>query len=99
MNISPEHLTLVKGVLRRHLPVGTKVWVFGSRARGTVKQYSDLDLAIDLNGQLLSLALLASLSFDFEESDLPYKVDIIDWNSIDKTFQNAIQNDLVVFEI
>ena len=94
MNISPEHLTLVEGVLRKHLPQEAKVWVFGSRARGVVKQYSDLDLAIDLNGQLLSLALLASLSFDFEESDLPYKVDIIDWNSIDKTFQNAIKNDL-----
>ncbi|MFI4957214.1 MAG: nucleotidyltransferase family protein [Gammaproteobacteria bacterium] len=95
MNISPEHLTLVKDILLKHLPPEAKVWVFGSRARGKVKQYSDLDLAINLHGQVISIELLAALSFDFQESDLPYKVDIIDWNSIDKSFQNAIKNDLV----
>ncbi len=96
IGINAPHLELVKGILHQHLPQGTRVWVFGSRARGQCKPYSDLDLAIDLNGQPVSMKILSAISFDFEESDLPYKVDIIDWNTIDKSFQDNIRQDMEI---
>lgn len=93
LDIRPEDKIIILQILKRHLPKSTQVWVFGSRAKNNAKPFSDLDLAIDLNGETLSLQLLANLAFDFEESDLPYKVDIVDWNSISLAFKANIQAD------
>jgi len=38
-------LAIVKAILARHVPDAV-VWVFGSRATGKAKKYSDLDLCI-----------------------------------------------------
>ena len=37
VDIRPDHLTIVQGILREHLPAGFKVRVFGSRANWTTK--------------------------------------------------------------
>ncbi|MFA6038226.1 MAG: nucleotidyltransferase domain-containing protein [Legionellales bacterium] len=99
LDILPEDKLIILQILKRHLPVSAQVWVFGSRAKSNAKPYSDLDLAIDLNGETLSLQLLANLAFDFEESDLPYKVDIVDWNAIDTTFQARIRIDCQALDL
>ena len=52
-----------------------EVQIFGSRAKGNYKNGSDIDLAIvndDFNSNTL-----AKLAGEFEESSLPYKVDIV----------------------
>jgi predicted nucleotidyltransferase len=66
-----------------------EVWAFGSRVGGQVKPYSDLDLAI-INEAPLSLQLLGRLKDAFSESNLPYRVDIIDWASTDDAFRSVI---------
>ncbi len=98
IDISPRHLELIKRILRKNLPVSAQVWAFGSRVKATAKPYSDLDLAIDAH-EPLSLTILAKLSDDFEESILPYKVDIIDWQTVDKAFKQYIQADRVQITI
>ena len=35
---------------------------------------------------------------DFSESDLPYRVDVIDWASIDETFRRLIEREKVVVQ-
>ena len=65
------------------------VWAFGSRARFTAKLYSDLDLAI-LGDQALSLAEMADLNEAFSNSDLPFKVDIVDFSSASEAFREII---------
>ena len=97
MDIRSKDKAIVHAILKRHLPATATVWVFGSRARGKAKRFSDLDLAIDLQGETLSLQLLANLAFDFEESDLPYKVDIVDWNTISDAFRQHIQKECKLF--
>lgn len=99
LDIRPEDKTIILQILKHHLPQNAKVWVFGSRATNHAKPFSDLDLAIDLNGKTLSLQLLANLAFDFEESYLPYKVDIVDWNSISATFQERISVDYQALDL
>lgn len=94
LNIRTDHLEIVKRILRKNLTPQAQVWVFGSRAVGTPKKYSDLDLAISL-GYPLSLEMLANLKEDFDESDLPYKVDIVDWLTISDSFREKIQKTLV----
>ena len=80
---------MLLSLLDAHLPSGGKVWVFGSRATGRARRYSDLDLAIDA-GRPLSLDEAALLREAFDESDLPYRVDIVDWHTIDDRFRRLI---------
>jgi type I restriction enzyme S subunit len=84
-----DHRRLVLTILRAHLPDGAEAWVFGSRATGRARQYSDLDLAIDA-GRPLTLDELARLSEAFRDSDLPYRVDLVDWQSVDDDFRRLI---------
>ncbi|MEE2000880.1 nucleotidyltransferase domain-containing protein [Alkalimonas sp. MEB108] len=48
--------------------------LFGSRAKGTMHERSDIVLAI--TGQTLDRHQLALLMMAFDESDLPYQVDV-----------------------
>jgi predicted nucleotidyltransferase len=89
IDLSADHKQIVLETLGAHLPRGTKAWVFGSRATGRARRYSDLDLAIDA-GRRLSLDELAVLAEAFSDSDLPYKVDLVDWQSADDRWREAI---------
>ena len=76
-------------ILRANLPQNPKVWVFGSRATGRARRYSDLDLAIDA-GRPLTLDEIAGLAEAFSDSDLPYKVDVVDWHNVDDPWRQMI---------
>lgn len=89
IELPADHRQLVLRVLDAHLPRSTKAWVFGSRATGRARRYSDLDLAIDA-GRRLSLDELAELAEAFSDCDLPYKVDLIDWHNIDDRWRQTI---------
>jgi predicted nucleotidyltransferase len=91
-DIKPHHLDIIQSILSTHLPKTASVWLFGSRAIGNAKPYSDIDLAIDLNGEGLSLSLQSTLEHAFENSDLPYKTDIVDFNTISKEFKSIIDS-------
>ena len=81
-------------ILREHLPPGVRIWVFGSRATGRARRYSDLDLAIDA-GRRLTIDETAILREAFDECDLPYKVDIVDWQAISDNFRQIIDQERV----
>jgi len=92
--VEERHLELVKSIIKKIVP-DAAVYVFGSRAKNCAKPYSDLDLAVDLNGQKLNLSMLAKLNSAFEETTIPYKIDVVDLNSISDEFKNNIKDDLV----
>ncbi len=97
IDIEPRHLLLVHEILQKHVPQ-YEVWVFGSRAKGIAKKHSDLDIAI-LTTEPLCINANAELNEAFQESDLPYKVDIVDWACISETFKNIIKKDKVVLKV
>ncbi|MCY4583996.1 MAG: restriction endonuclease subunit S [Chloroflexi bacterium] len=94
VDVRPDHLEIVQGILREHLPVGVKVWVFGSRANWTTKDSSDLDLAIEGEGNL-SHHVLGALRDAFEDSTLPYTVDVVDLNRIGESFRQIVESQQV----
>jgi len=96
IDIRPDHWQMVKDILSKHVPQH-EVWAFGSRAKWTAKQYSDLDIAI-LTEEPLPLSVSAALSDDFSESDLPWKVDVVDWATTSESFREIIQRDKVVVQ-
>lgn len=87
--LNEQQLKIVQNILRKHLPA-EKVMVFGSRAKGTPKPFSDLDLCI-MNKQPLPLQQLSLLKEDFSESDLPFRVDIVEWATITPEFKKIIE--------
>ena len=94
LDLTPEQKSIVLDILRTHVP-RHEVWVFGSRMKGTSKPYSDLDLAI-ITQQPLSLDILAELTDAFSSSDLPWKVDIVDWATTQDTFRRIIKAQHIV---
>lgn len=96
IDVSPENWRIVREILRRHAPQ-YDVWAFGSRARWAAKDYSDLDLAI-ITDEPLSLSVSAALADDFSESDLPWKVDVVDWATTSESFRRIIERDKVVVQ-
>ncbi len=85
---------IVRSILEKHVPA-YEVLAFGSRARWEAKDYSDLDLAI-ITDQPLSLDVKSALDSDFAESDLPFKVDVVDWATASPSFREIIQREKVV---
>ena len=98
VDIRPDHLEIVQGILREHLPVDVKVWVFGSRTNWTTKDSSDLDLALDGESKL-SHKLLGALKGAFEDSTLPYTVDAVDLNAVSHAFKQIVKEQRVALPL
>ena len=96
VDLSPMHLATVEGILAEHVP-DCEVRAFGSRAKWSARDASDLDLAIVGDGPLPSRTL-TMLKEAFEESRLPMRVDVIDWNAIADSFRELIGPDTVVVQ-
>ena len=92
--MTAEDLQIVQGVLHEYIP-NREVWTFGSRVKKTHKPFSDLDLAV-MGSASLSLGEMADLSYAFSHSNLPFKVDVVDWASTESRFQNIIRSHYVV---
>ncbi len=90
MFLSEEEKKIVKDILNKITP-SSKVLAFGSRVSGkNLKPFSDLDLAI-VGNQKLSIDLLGKIKEEFSNSDLPFMVDIVDYNAVDKNFAEIIK--------
>ena len=86
--VRPEEWLILTDILDRHVP-RCEVWAFGSRARGAANPYSDLDLAIVAEPGL-GLERLAEIREALSDSDLPWKVDLIDWANTGEEFRRLI---------
>jgi len=88
IDLLPPHRKLIQHILHTHVPA-CEVRVFGSRVTGTAKKYSDIDLVI-VGSEKISPTTLSLLKEAFQESDLPFRVDVLDWHSISQEFQKVI---------
>ena len=94
VDLNPNHLATVEAILAEHVPE-CEVRAFGSRATWTARDYSDLDLAVVGEGPL-DWRTLSRLKEAFEESDLPMRVDVLDWHATSESFREVIERDYVV---
>lgn len=96
IDLPDEHLALVARLLAEHVP-GCEVRVFGSRVDGTAKRFSDLDLTVA--GECgPGEAALERLREAFEESDLPIRVDVVDWRAAGPVIRAAVERRSVVLQ-
>lgn len=92
LDLTTHDQKTVVTLLKAFLP-DTTIWAFGSRMKFTSKPESDLDLVAFIGPEQQSQ--LAELKDAFAESDLPFKVDILDWNIIPDSFKENIEKDYV----
>jgi len=91
-----DYLIIVQRILAQCVP-GVEVRAFGSRVRQTAKPHSDLDLAI-VADKKLDFKTLADLQEAFQDSDLPIRVDVVDWHGISKEFKGIIEEKYEVIQ-
>lgn len=96
LQLTADELSIVQHILQTIVP-HYEVWAFGSRAKGTAKPYSDLDLAV-ITAEPLDLQTHADLVDAFSESDLPWKVDIVDWATTSDNFRQIILQEYLVIQ-
>lgn len=94
--VTPAEWEIVRTILQRILPQH-EVWAFGSRVRRSHKPYSDLDLAV-IGQSALTIEQLAALSEAFSESDLPWKVDVVDWANATEAFRQIIEAEKIIVQ-
>lgn len=90
MDVTPQQEKTIRAILTEYAP-DVEARVFGSRATHTAKKHSDLDLALVGDGAI-EQSVVARLRLAFEESDLPFRVDIVDWNFITPEFRRIIED-------
>lgn len=88
IDVAQYQLKIINAILQKHVPY-CEVRAFGSRVTRTAKDYSDLDLTI-VGEKKLTDKIFYALKEDFEESDLPFRVDVQDWNSMSDEFRVVI---------
>jgi len=96
IELAAQHLDEIRRILGKHVP-NCEVRAFGSRVNGTAKHYSDLDLAV-VGAGLLSDDTLRHLKEAFEESDLPFRVDMLDWHAVSPEFKKVIEKQYEVVQ-
>ena len=94
IDLAPEHRAQALDIIRRRLP-DARIWVYGSRAKGRARRYSDLDLMLDDGGQPIPFRVMGDLDEDFDESNLPIIVDLHDLALTDARFLDRVRKDFL----
>jgi len=94
IDIRPADLATVRRILREHVPA-LEVRAFGSRVAWNARETSDLDLAL-MTDEPLGIDRTAGLRAAFTDSDLPFRVDIVDWATASEKFRQRILADHVL---
>ncbi len=95
-DISATEFVMVRDILVEIIPPGCRVWVFGSRAKNQTRCNSDLDLALEHKDKLPPI-ILHKLKEAFNDSLLPYRVDVLDINDVSENFQTIIRQQAIAF--
>jgi predicted nucleotidyltransferase len=74
-----------------------KIYLFGSRARGTHSKWSDIDLALD-TGKPLTNTNIDEVKSVLAATNIPYKVDVLDFQTVSTEMQVSIKRDGILWK-
>ena len=96
IDVTEAQLGEIQRILSTHVP-DCEVRAFGSRVLGFAKPWSDLDVAV-VGPETLGLRQLGRLVEAFQESTLPFRVDVLDWHDVSPSFQAIIDQQYAVIQ-
>jgi len=92
IHLTENEMSEILTILKQHVQNGFVV-AFGSRYKGNPKSYSDLDLAVvKYDENSMSIKEYGELKEAFEESELNFRVDVVDYWGASKEFRQIIDN-------
>ncbi len=95
IDITGDQRKTILGLLKMYLPNVT-VWAYGSRVKWTARPQSDLDMvafaSLDQKRQVSDLVEA------FEESTLPFRVDLFVWDEVPEQFRGNIESEHVTLQ-
>ncbi len=94
--INPKYKKEVIHAVEYHFPQA-KIILFGSRARGTAKEGSDINIAIDA-GSAIHPREIVRIHATMENLTIPLFVNVVDLNSIDQNFKELIFKTAIIWK-
>ena len=91
LDLAASDLDTVRRILAAHVPE-CEVRAFGSRVNGQATRHSDLDLVVVATSPL-GLERMGALREAFQESDLPIRVDVMDWSELSEGFRSVVDRE------
>ena len=95
IDLAPEHKKIILELLQKHIPQ-TLVWAYGSRVQRMARPSSDLDLVAFARPE--QKGLIFELKDAFEESDLPFRVDLFIWDEVPEHFHANIKRTHIILQ-
>lgn len=93
IDLTPSQRKIIVSLLNRYIP-GVTVWAYGSRVKWTSRPDSDLDLVAFTSPE--QRGRISALKEAFEESSLPFRVDVMVWDEVPENFRKNILEQYVV---
>ena len=87
-DLDEKYFKIIKDIVAKYIK-NARVVVFGSRVNGKNTHNSDLDIAI-IADEKLDFKTMANIKMDIEESPIPFRVDIVDYNAVSDEFKRII---------
>lgn len=85
----------IKNILSKHInPHEFNIFIFGSFAMGKNIYSSDIDLGIE-GKNALSASTIVKIQHDLEESNIPYKIDIVDFDKVSDRFKKIAMKQII----
>lgn len=94
--LEEQYKSILLKIVSARLP-SCRIYLFGSRAKGTQQSGSDIDLALETTKPIAS-DILFSLYHDIEESLIPVSVDLIDTQTASPELLQEIQKNGVLWK-
>lgn len=95
INLEQKYFNLLKEIFGyTSNKINCEIVLFGSRAVGNNSQTSDVDLAIKSQQQISSL--ISILKEEIEESNIPYKVDIVEYSKTSEAMRKNIDKEGII---
>ncbi len=93
--LNQTQLKQIKQIVRKYLPEDAyKSFIFGSRANGTNRKFSDIDLGLQ-GPKALSPKEYIKIKNEFDDSDIPYRVDLVDFNNVSDKFKQVSLSNII----
>ncbi len=89
--INPEYKVLIMRAMQYHFP-SAKIYLFGSRARGTSNPGADIDIAVNA-GMQIDFGEMERARVTLEHLSIPVFIDLVDMQTIPEEFKKTIQKE------
>lgn len=92
--LDKKYQTQIKKIIAKFFKKNAKVFIFGSAAES--KNFNDVDIGVINKSRVDELKLILAKE-ELENSALPYKIDIIDFNKVEKKFREKVLKGKIIW--